>query len=250
MKIIICTRFICSFISLFFLLISDTAYSDSNNSNRIIFQEGDFSIGDLYCLEEQKNSDWCADETPHQVRIKSFLMDKYEVTNSEYMKCFAEGVCDPNELHETRPNDFDGMRHPVVFVSWKDAQTFCKWRDGDLPTEVQWEHAARGDNPGGAHFMQLYNVGVTADVGSHQPNSNGLFDMMGNVYEWTLDWYGPYPLEKMHSNPMRPTEGKEKVVRGGAWHSPSHFLRVSDRVSKTPEYKYSDVGIRCAYSIK
>jgi len=228
----------------------DWVEAESDDVSKIIFKEGQFNIGDFYCAEEQQNSDWCADEKLHRVRLKSFSMDKYEVTNTEYLECFAEGVCAPNDLHETRPKDFNGMNQPVVFVSWKDAHNFCKWRGGNLPTESQWERAAQGDHPGGAHFQQIYNSGSTKNVGSLRSNSNGLYDMMGNVYEWTSDWYAPYPSEEVVSNPKGPSEGKEKVVRGGAWHSPSHYLRVADRVAKNPEYKYSDVGIRCSYSFK
>jgi len=238
-------------IALLVILFSiDRVGAENNDVNKITFQEGEFTLGDLYCSEEQKNSDWCADETLHRVRLKGYSIDKYEVTNAEYLECFVEGVCGPNELHETRPKDFNGKNQPVVFVSWKEAQTFCKWRGGDLPTEAQWEHAAQGIYPGGAHFQQVYNSGSTNDVGGQRSNSNGLYDMMGNVYEWTRDWYGPYPLGPIVSNPKGPPEGKEKVVRGGAWHSPSHYLRISDRVARTPEYKYSGVGIRCAYSFK
>lgn len=235
---------------LLFLFSVDPAVAGSNVDQRIAFQSAEFSMGDIFCAEEQDNSDWCADETPHQVRLKAFSIDKYEVTNSEYLKCFEEGVCDPNELHETRPKDFSGMNQPVVFVSWMDAQAFCKWRGGDLPTEAQWEHAGKGDHPGGAHFQQKYKSGSPREIGGKRPNSNGLYDMMGNVYEWTRDWSGPYPSEGIVSDPVGPSEGKDKVVRGGAWHSPSHYLRVSDRVARTPHYKYSDVGFRCVYSLQ
>ena len=228
--------------------ISD-ADADSAGSKQITFKEGQFLMGSSYCLEEQSNSDWCSDEIPHQVMLKAYMIDKYEVTNSEYMKCFAEGACNPNDLHETRPNDFNKMKQPVVFVSWYDAKAFCVWRGGSLPTEAQWERAANGSNPGGAHFKKPYNSGSTTDVGGQRPNSNGLFDMMGNVYEWTLDWYGPYSLNHRASNPKGPLEGKEKVVRGGSWNSPSHYLRISDRVAKNPKYKYSDVGFRCVYPV-
>ena len=228
--------------------ISD-ADADSADSKQITFKEGQFLMGSSYCLEEQSNSDWCSDEIPHQVMLRAYMIDKYEVTNSEYMKCFAEGVCNPNDLHETRPNDFNKVKQPVVFVSWYDAKAFCVWRGGSLPTEAQWERAANGSNPGGAHFKKPYNSGSTTDVGGQQPNSNGLFDMMGNVYEWTLDWYGAYSLNHRASNPKGPLEGKEKVVRGGSWNSPSHYLRIPDRVAKNPKYKYSDVGFRCVYPV-
>ena len=99
-------------------------------------------------------------------------------------------------------------------------------------------------------FNKKYQSGSPVDVGGQRPNSNGIYDMMGNVYEWTRDWYGPYPAKDIALNPKGPSEGKDKVVRGGAWHSPSHYLRVADRVARTPEYKYSDVGFRCVYSLQ
>ena len=87
-------------------------------------------------------------------------------------------------------------------------------------------------------------------MGQFQANSNGPYDMMGNVYEWTLDWYGPYATDDVQVNPKGSAAGKDKVVRGGSWNSPNHYLRASDRVSKSPEFRYSDVGFRCAASIK
>ena len=121
------TYSIYGFAAIIFLLRFNLVDALPNVSNQITFQEGEFSIGDIYCAEEQKNSDWCADEIPHKVKLKSFSLDKDEVTNSEYMKCFAEGICNPNDLHETRPKDFSGVKQPVVFVTWEDAQIFCKW---------------------------------------------------------------------------------------------------------------------------
>jgi len=97
--------FICCFVVVIYLLNFTAVDALPNVSSQITFQEGEFSIGDIYCAEEQKNSDWCADEIPHQVKLQSFSLDKYEVTNSEYMKCFAGGICNPNDLHETRPSD-------------------------------------------------------------------------------------------------------------------------------------------------
>ena len=121
-----------------------------------------------------------------------------------------------------------------MFVSWEDAQTYCSWRGGKLPTEWQWEAAAQGERLGGAYFRQPYDKGFPEDTGKFTANSNGLYDMMGNAYEWTLDWY-----ESTGGT------GKNKVVRGGSWNSAGHFLRISDRVKKDPELRYSDVGFRC-----
>ncbi len=222
---------------------ADLAYA--GEPKRVPIPAGEFQMGDAYCAEEQGNADWCRDETPHAVRLDAYAIDAHEVTNAEYRKCFQAGVCDPVPLHEERPKDFNQGRQPVVFVTWKDAMTYCKWKGGRLPTEAEWERAASGDDPGGAHFGEVYKQGMPRKVGGFNPNSNGLYDMMGNVYEWTLDWYGPLETSGVQENPVGPETGKEKVVRGGSWLSPSHYLRTSDRVAKTPDLRYSDVGFRC-----
>ncbi len=207
---------------------------------RILIPGGEYSLGSYYCEEEQSNADWCSDEVPRKVELPAFRIDKYEVTNDDYRECFVAGVCEPAVLHEDRPDDFNKPRQPVVFVTWKDAETYCAWRGGKLPTESQWEAAAQGEKLGGAHFRQLYATGNPEEVGKFAANSNGLHDMMGNVYEWTSDWYAPLKTEGGSSS-----SGKNKVVRGGSWNSPSHYLRTSDRVEKDPELRYSDVGFRC-----
>ncbi len=204
---------------------------------RAFIPAGDYNLGSFYCEEEQNNADWCNDETPRKVKIDAFWIDKYEVSNDDYRKCFIAGVCEPALLHEDRPQDFNKPRQPVVFVSWEDARIYCSWRRGNLPTEEQWEVAAEGEKLGGAHFGQPYGNGATETIGKFEPNSNGLYDMMGNVYEWTLNGY----------NSSGTSSAKNKVVRGGSWNSPSHYLRTSDRVGKDPGLRYSDVGFRCVY---
>ena len=202
--------------------------------SQVLIPGGEYSLGSYYCEEEQSNADWCSDEVPRKVDLGPFWIDKYEVSNADYQECFIAGVCEPAVLHEDRPQDFNKPRQPVVFVSWEDARTYCTWRGGELPTESQWEAAAQGQKLGGAYFGQPYGTGAPEDTGKFTANSNGLYDMMGNAYEWTSDGYDP-------------TEGtgKNKVVRGGSWNSPGHFLRTSDRVEKDPELRYSDVGFRC-----
>ncbi len=199
---------------------------------QVLIPAGEYNLGSFYCEEEQGNADWCNDEVPRKVKLDAFWIDKYETTNADYRECFIAGVCEPLVFHEDRPQDFNKPRQPAVFVSWEDARTYCSWRGGNLPTEAQWEVAAEGEKLGGAHFGQLYRTGTPENIGKFEANSYGLYDMMGNAYEWTLDGYS----EK---------SGKNKVVRGGSWSSPSHFLRASDRVKKDPELRYSDVGFRC-----
>ena len=218
-----------------------SAFAESDVS-RVLIAGGEFSLGSFYCEEEQSNADWCNDETPRKVRLDSFWMDKYEVTNADYRKCFIAGACEPIVFHEDRPQDFKKPGQPVVFVTWEEALTYCNWSGGLLPTEAQWEAAAQGKNLGGAFFGQPYGTGAPEKVGTFGANSNGLQDMMGNVYEWTIDWYGPL---KTDGAIRGPSTGKNKVVRGGSWNSPGHYLRTADRVEKDPELRYSDVGFRC-----
>jgi len=223
---------------LFFIVFSTflvvlSVYAESGDS-QVLIPGGKYNLGSYYCEEEQGNADWCSDEIPHKVELGQFWVDKYEVSNADYRECFIAGVCEPAVLHEDRPQDFNKPHQPVVFVSWKDAQTYCSWRGGKLPTEWQWEAAAQGERLGGAYFRQPYDKGFPEDTGKFTANSNGLYDMMGNAYEWTLDWY-----ESTGGT------GKNKVVRGGSWNSAGHFLRISDRVKKDPELRYSDVGFRC-----
>lgn len=220
-------------------------YAEPQAVDKVLIEAGEFVMGSTYCADEQSNSDWCSDEVPHKVRLDSYFIDTHEVTNSDYQKCFEAGECGPNSLHEDRPQEFNQPGQPVVFVTWEDARTYCQWRGGRLPSEAEWERAAQGENPGEAHFGKKYKEGAPRKVGGLAPSSNGLYDMMGNVNEWTLDWYGPLNTEGVAVNPVGPESGKDKVVRGGSWNSPSHYLRVSDRVFRSPEFRYSDVGFRC-----
>ncbi len=215
-----------------YLIVAPISIHAGSDASQVLIPSGEYDLGSYFCEEEQSNADWCNDELPRKVQLTKFVIGKYEVTNADYRECFVAGVCEPAVMHEDRPEDFNKSRQPAVFINWTDAQTYCAWREGKLPTEEQWEAAAKGPRLGGAHFRQPYNTGSPENVGKFEPNSNGLYDMMGNVYEWTLDWYG---------------EGTEidKVVRGGSWNSPGHYLRTSDRVKKDPELRYSDVGFRC-----
>ena len=224
------------------------AVTNNPQPNEATFDAGEFVMGDSYCEDEQSGSDWCADETLHRVALGGFTIDQYEVTHAQYQKCFASGACGPNMLHEDRPAEFSGPKQPVVFVTHADAANYCKYVGGRLPTEAEWERAAKADNLGGAHFGKKYDRGAPRDVGQFHANSYGLHDMMGNVNEWTADWYGPLKTEGVQNNPQGPASGKDKVVRGGSWNSPSHFLRPSDRVGRSPDLRYSDVGFRCVRS--
>jgi iron(II)-dependent oxidoreductase len=236
------------FLWILFIFPSALVWADEPATERVVFEPAEFIMGDSYCVDRQGNSDWCSDEIQHNVKLDRFAIDKYEVTNAQYNDCVAAMVCSPAGVHEFRPLEFNLSRQPVIFVNWDSANKYCQWKGGRLPTEAEWERAAQGKNPGGAHFGQNYDSGATKDVGSFTPSASGLFDMMGNVSEWTSDWYAPYITSETQINPKGPETGKNKVVRGGSWNSPRHFLRASDRTARSPELQYSDVGFRCAVS--
>jgi len=199
------------------------------------------------------------DEKPvHTVYLDAFYMDKYEVTNAQYKKFMdATGYKAPALWDDPRFND---PQHPIVGVDWNDANEYCKWAGKRLPAEAEWEKAARSglvrkEYPWGdtlSHEDANYEgTGgkdkweYTSPVGSFAPNGYGLYDMVGNVYEWCADWYDEnYYASSPKLNPMGPGSGKERVFRGGSWYL-SFRLRVADRDRSDPTYYFSFVGFRC-----
>jgi len=209
-----------------------------------------------------------ADEKPvHRVRGGAFLMDRFEVTNSRYAECVAAGVCVPPSLagSKTRPKYFGEATYaayPVIFVSWIEADTFCRFAGGRLPTEAEWERAARGTDkprvfPWGdeaptcdkANFSGC--VGDTDEVGKHPAGASpyGVQDMAGNVWEWTADWYGAdYYGGSESVDPRGPQTGTLKVMRGGCWVSGASSLRSTCRKPEVPSLWAPNVGFRCVYT--
>lgn len=227
------------------------------------------------------------DEAPvHTVELDAFYIDQHEVTNAEYQAFVtATGYPAPRGIgytavyellkHDYEPWRDSGFNHPhqpVTTVTWFDAVAYCEWAGKRLPTEAEWEKAARGDledacYPWGsaepdntaANFADSQtefewrstNVNdgflFTAPVGTFPPNGYGLFDMAGNVWEWCADWYSPtYYAESPHRNPKGPHTGEQRVLRGGTWYRAAHTLRNAERVSDFPENSLNVVGFRCA----
>ncbi len=203
-----------------------------------------------------RDSEGDTDEHPqHDVYIDAFRIGKTEVTNAQYQKCVDAGVCKPNEDYGSV---FNGPNQPVVGVSWDDAQAFCKWAGLRLPTEAQWEKAARGI--GGREYpwgneepnckkAQYGNCsGKTLAVGSKPAGASpyGALDMAGNAWEWVADWYnGGYYEHSPVRNPTGPTIGKDRVLRGGSWANYPIF-RSAGRFKSLPDFKADYIGFRCA----
>jgi len=196
------------------------------------FQMG-CSSGDRECLDSEKPL--------HRVKISSgFWMGQTEVTQEAYQKVAAKN-----------PSHFKGEKRPVENVTWDDARSYCQAVGMRLPTEAQWEYAARagsnGSRYGEVDRIAWYNQnsgGQTYEVGGKQANAWGLNDMLGNVWEWVADWYAAYPRGSV-VDPQGPASGKFRTLRGGAWNYDSRTARASYRSRGVPLDLYP-IGLRCA----
>lgn len=250
------------------------------DDNTVFVQGGTFTMG---CTSEQ-GSECQEDEKPdHQVKVNSFYLDKYEVTNAHFCSFLNEEgnkteggktwldisseYCNIEvESGNYRPKS-GYVNHPVVEVTWYGAAAYCKWRSKKtgkkyrLPTEAEWEYAARGgsksknnkyagsNDPGSVAWYSENSGSKTHEVGKKSSNELGLYDMSGNVWEWCSDWYdGNYYANfsgSVANNPKGPSGGDYRVLRGGSWSSYTGLCRVSLRGRDIPNGSYSNLGFRC-----
>jgi formylglycine-generating enzyme required for sulfatase activity len=183
---------------------------------------------------------------PHRVCVYAFRMDRTEVTQEAYLKAMGQN-----------PSKFDRCPTcPVEHVNWQEAQNFCRKLGGRLPTEAEWEYAARagtntayywGDSMDDRYAWYSRNSGErTHNVGEKLQNSWGLHDMAGNVWEWVGDWNGENNDGKTTElNPQGPTSGQHRVLRGGSWLNYPEGLRIANRISFSPEVRGDYFGFRC-----
>jgi serine/threonine-protein kinase len=203
-----------------------------------------------------------ADEQPvHTVTLDPFWMDQTEVTNAQYAGCVAAGVCSPpfqpsSSTRDSYYGDSQYEAYPVMEVSWNDAATYCAWAGGRLPSEAEWEYAARGPDglvyPWGNdppdHTLANYgdNMGHTTQVGAYPQDRSWIdaLDMAGNVSEWVIDWYGSYPSEPQ-VNPTGHDAGEDRVLRGGRWNFLESRVHAAYRDSGSPGLADDYTGFRC-----
>jgi serine/threonine-protein kinase len=210
----------------------------------------------------------------HDVTLDAFWIDRTEVTNAQYAQCVAADKCGaPSSTHSyTRDSYYENDQYddyPVIYVNWINADKYCTWAGGQLPTEAQWEYAARGPDaheyPWGSTFDgtrlnfcdkncpfdwadKTVDDGYadTAPVGSYPNGASwvGALDLAGNVWEWVNDWYGLYP-DSNQTNPTGPASGIQKVLRGGSWYYNADGGRTAYRVHNPPAIRDNHFGFRC-----
>ncbi len=221
---------------------------------------GPFTMGSLTGADDEK--------PVHKPEIAAFSIDRTEVTNRRYRACVEAGACTAPALRisHRRPQYFDDPAfadYPVIFVSWQQADQFCRFARGRLPTEAEWEKAARGSGEGPREYPWGNEppdctranlggkgscVGDTDRVGRRPAGASpyGALDMAGNVWEWVSDWYAPgYYSQSPRLDPRGPAQGTLKVMRGGCWESGASSLRVSCRKAELPQAWADNVGFRC-----
>ena len=240
--------------------IGSTQVSGKDGMVMMYVPKGFFSMGD--------NS---YDAPIHSVYLDAFWIDQTEVTNKMYGLCVAAGQCDPPVLSDssTHPNYYGNPEYDnysVIYVSWNDANAYCGWADRRLPTEAEWEKAARGMdgrtypwgegidcNKANYYDGSKYCVGDTSRVGSYENGISpyGAYDMAGNVLEWVADWYSyTYYASSPSDNPTGPASGDSRVLRGGAWYDEenSFSVRSAYRYGEPPSVTTNFIGFRCSRS--
>lgn len=250
-------------------------FTNNFGASMRLIPEGEFTMG--------RNGGFKDERPVHTVYLESYYIDKYEVTNILYEACVNNGVCTPPQnIGSGSSSSYYGnpefSNYPVIYVDWYQSKTYCEWRGARLPTEAEWEKAARGINeyyyPWGNDF-QCKNGNFddisgldgyiipggpncdgyedTTSVGSFRNGRSpfGIYDMAGNVWEWVSDWYDEiYYSDSPYQNPQGPLSGNGHVIRGGAWDVANiENLLTTRRIGFDPLTNGNYLGFRCASSL-
>jgi formylglycine-generating enzyme required for sulfatase activity len=278
--------------------IDSTRVSEKDGMEMVYVPAGEFLMGST-----DSDTSASSDEKPqHRVYLDAFWIDRTEVTNEMFEKFVADSghktdaekagkgrvldlaskigigkeTAGANWREPRGPGSYTGLdQHPVVQVSWDDAKAYCEWAERRLPTEAEWEKAARGTDSLKFPWRNQNIAGdllnfadrklkeaswadtsvddgykFTAPVGSYPKGASPYRarDMAGNVWEWVADWYGEkYYTSSAAQSPTGPALGQERVMRGGSWDDPQVKVRAAKRLGHIPDFSGADVGFRCAY---
>jgi formylglycine-generating enzyme required for sulfatase activity/serine/threonine protein kinase len=223
---------------------------------------GEFSMGSTNADSDARDNE----KPQHTVTLGAFWIDRTEVTNTQYRECVAAGACTaPKKSSSYARSSYYGNSsfddYPVIYVDWNRASAYCRWAGARLPTEAEWEKAARGTDgrvyPWGNSAPDCNRVnyggtggcvGDTSQVGSYPTGASpyGALDMAGNVWEWVADWYdSTYYTISTSKNPKGPNSGDYKLLRGGSWPYSVDYVRAANRNGYYPVSSSNHIGFRC-----
>jgi len=219
-----------------------------DGAEMVLVPAGEFTMG---------SNDADDEKPPHRVYLDAFYIDKYETTNALYGR-FMGATGRPAPLY-WNDEKWNGAMQPVVSVTWHDANAYCQWAGKRLPTEAEWEKAARGTDGRKYPWGEQWDVsrahsdesklGKTAPVGSYAGGVSpyGAYDMAGNVWEWVADRYAKdYYQRSPERNPRGSDSGTSRVLRGGSWFNLPFSLRSSNRYFNSPDDRHGSIAFRCA----
>lgn len=256
---------------------ADQPLTGKDGAPMVLIPEGCFTMGTNNIGKEQ-NQGFPNEGPEHTVCLKAYYIDQFEVTIERYAKFMKETGHGPPPLWDDEAVATAGDR-PVIDTSWHDAEAYCKWAGKRLPTEAEWEKAARGTDgrryPWGhmTPYPDLANYnrgdwvsypvtlnpvtygteGFNIRLGFEKQGGRsfyGLYNMAGNAAEWVADWYDrEYYSKSPKDNPTGPPTGERKIYRGGGWIDPPRNLRVTARFSAEPDFQDMYLGFRCAMDV-
>jgi serine/threonine-protein kinase len=238
--------------------IGSTLIREKDGMVMVFVRAGKFDMGSEVGYNEESPA--------HLVDLSAFWIDKYEVSNDQYAKCVDSGECTrPENLRNNSKASYYGNptydNYPVIHVTWMQADAYCQWAGGRLPTEAEWEKAARGSDsrtyPWGEESLTCNLANYSGCVGDTRPVTDyergaspfGALNMAGNVSEWVIDLYGSYSYGTA-KDPTGPIVGSARVLRGGSWSSRPQYIRAASRIGENPNNSENNVGFRCVFPQK
>ena len=240
-------------------------WGEAGRSGMVFIPAGEYLRGRSHSLPDD-HLKWFPtllkdDQPTRRIFVSAFYLDEHEVTNGQYL-AFVKATRHAVPYNWPKGELPTGKENfPVVDVSWADAAAYCQWAGKRLPTEAEWERAARGlvegkqypwgDDPPARGNSRFDAVDGPGEVKQFKPNYFGVYDVAGNVWEWCSDWYAKdYYASAPEKDPVGPKSGLYRVLRGGSWADEPKFLTCAHRSWARPAERSPNIGFRCAQSLR